>query len=93
MTLNVSDLKFYFEFIDKGAKEDLGINFSQPSAKELKITILNSNNPLGTGNQKPLAVGTINGKPLFLNYRIYSLEGADKTLIYTFYTGEEVVKK
>src|SRR5262245_27624982 len=49
----------------------------------LELTFKNFNNPLGTGNTKPTLVGKMRGRPAYLQYRVYDLAGADKTLHFT----------
>jgi hypothetical protein len=87
----IENIKFIFEFVDEEGKAGTDVNFTSPEERTLKITLKNFKNPLGTGNQKPMAVGTFHGLRLFLSYRVYQLEGSDKTLDYTFYTEGEVV--
>ena len=87
VVLEVANLKFVFVFLDEEGKEEPGVKFETPSGNELKIILSNFKNPLGAGNSKPYAIGNINGRHLYLSYRIYDLVGGDKTLHYTFYLG------
>ena len=54
-----------------------------------KLTLKNFNS-IGIGNVKPLQIGTLNHRELFLNYRVYSLDKGAKTLHYTWLLGKEV---
>ena len=58
----------------------------------MNITFINFNSSIGAGNVKPLPIGQINKRQLFLNYRIYSLadKKVGKSVHYTWYLGEEV---
>ena len=88
--VEVGNLKFIFEFVDDDGKAEEKSLFTTPSATELKITLMNIRNPLGTGNPKPLSVGKLNGRDMYLNFRVYDLVGSDKTLHYTLYLEQEV---
>lgn len=55
----------------------------------VKIIFTNYDNPLGSGNIDPIRIGTLGGKKLFLNYRIYPLEKSGSHIHYTFLLGEE----
>ena len=41
----------------------------------LKIRLINFNNPLGTENISPIKVGTLDGKQLFFQFRVYAMDG------------------
>jgi hypothetical protein len=56
----------------------------------VQITFINYNNSLGTGNITPLKLGRLNGRELFLNYRIYCLDKGGKHIHYTWLLGKEV---
>lgn len=58
----------------------------------LRVTFINFNNALGTGNTKPTKLGVIDDLNLYLNYRIYALDSnSDKTIHYTFYLSEDTI--
>ncbi len=58
----------------------------------LSLEFHNYNNPLGTGSSKPLKIADYQGKHIYLNYRVYSLnDTADKTIHYSFYLSEELI--
>jgi len=64
-------------------------NVEEPST--LKLTLYNFDGSFGAGTNKPMKIGKYEGRRLYLQIRIYPLEGsADKTLVYTLYKGEEV---
>jgi hypothetical protein len=54
-----------------------------------KLTLINFNS-IGVGNVKPLQIGTLNHRELFLNYRVYSLDKGAKTFHYIWLLGKEV---
>lgn len=56
----------------------------------LQMTFKNINAPTGYGTLKPIPIGTIEGRQIFLQYRIYDLGGtSDKMFHYTFYRSKE----
>ena len=69
-----------------------------PDKKGIILTFINFNNSLGTSNVKPLPLGFINDKDIFLNYRIHALNGgpeqpkAGKTIHYTWLMKDKEVK-
>ena len=85
------NLKLIFEYHDDilgtGVKETR-VEAAAIDNKTLKLTLHNFNNPLGAGSGTPLQLGILNGRKLFLQYRVYALSDADKTLQYTIYLGE-----
>lgn len=71
---NHSETKMEFQFINDNRADILLINF---------------NNPLGAGNIKPIQIGHTGGKNMYLNFRIYTLEGTSSKLVhYTWYARE-----
>ena len=58
--------------------------------KTMKITFFNFHNALGQGNTEAAEIGHINGKKLFLTFRIFALnEKKLRTFEYTFYLKNE----
>ena len=56
----------------------------------LKLTLYNFDDRFGAGTIKPLRIGKYEGRRLYIQLRIYTLQGSpDKTLQYTLYRGEE----
>lgn len=59
------------------------------SSTELELKLFNFNNPLGIGNTSPIFIGTNESKKIYLNYRVYTLQGVKSKLIhYTIYEEE-----
>jgi single-stranded DNA-specific DHH superfamily exonuclease len=87
----IEHLKFRMEFIDEEGKSEPNASYFSPNQQELVIKCLNFKNPLGSGNDKPVAIGKVKNRKLFLSYRIYQMQGGDKTVHYTFYLGEAEV--
>lgn len=83
------DMKIVMEFIDDKGEQKL--NGEAIEEKTLKLTLHNFNNSLGVGTTKPLVIGSINSKKLYMSFVVYSLSSDSlKTVHYTFYLGEEV---
>lgn len=55
-----------------------------------KLVFKNFNNSIGIGSVEPLVIGTLNGRPLYLNYIIYALSMGGKSFQYTWLLGKEV---
>ncbi len=86
-------LQIIFEFKDEEGKEDLRIEANAIDPKTLKVTLINFKNPLGSGSTKPVAIGSLDGRRLYVHYRVYSLsDTADKILHFNIYKAEEVSK-
>jgi len=59
--------------------------------RQLSLAFVNFTNVLGTGNVGPLPLGQVEGRRLYLYYRIYSLSKEPEKLVhYTWYLGERV---
>lgn len=99
-------VKFFIEDLtyEMVFKDDIEISEQKteatqtPDKKGILLTFINFNNSLGTSNVKPVPLGFINDKDLFLNYRIHSLNGgpdqlkAGKTIHYTWLMKDKEVK-
>lgn len=83
-------LRFKFETNDEKPDEQLAKASILESNKGIQITFTNYNNPLGTLNTKPLALGYYKNRNLYFNYKICSVDKIYKTVYYTFLLGEEV---
>jgi hypothetical protein len=85
-----ASLKIIIDFKIDDSIKDSPIKIDLPGNKTLKLTLVNTASSLGTGNAEILEIGHINGKKLYLNYRIYAIQGISNTVHYTFYLGKEV---
>jgi hypothetical protein len=87
----IGSLKFIFEFEDDSTKPNKTlVKVPLGDTKMLKLVFYNFNNNLGVGNIQPLSIGTIGGKRLFLNYRVYFLShDSGKTIHYSFLLKKE----
>ena len=85
-----ASLKIIIDFKIDTSIKDSPIKLDLPGNKTLKITLINTASSLGTGNAEVLEIGHINGRRLYLNYRIYAINGISNTIHYTFYLGKEV---
>jgi hypothetical protein len=65
-------------------------NAEKYGAIGIKITFINFNQSLGIANPTPMKIGKYFGKDLFLNFRIYYIEGKGHHLLYTWMVREEV---
>lgn len=76
-------------FAFKDDKSNTRVEASTPNPNTLKLTLFNYVSPLGMGTSKPVNIGTLVGKPLYIQFRVYSFDDADKTIHYTIYQSEE----
>ena len=83
-------LKLIIEFEEDKEIKGTSVKPSITSKDTLNLKLINYNNSLGTGNKKPLVFGNIEGRELYLNYRVFPLNEWDKTVHYTIYLGEDV---
>lgn len=71
--------------------KDIAINF-EIAEKKLIVRLRNFSNSLGTENLGPINVGTLEGKDLFLQFRVYAMDnGHNKLFHYTWLTKEKEV--
>lgn len=86
-------LKIIFSFRDETNNDKISVeNVPVDDPKVAKLVLVNFKNPLGTGNTQAIKLGTLDGLPLHINYRVYDIgsgSGADKTIHYTLYQLEE----
>ena len=54
----------------------------------LIFTLVNFDNPLGTGTNKPINFASYNSKTLYIHFRVTSLQDSDRTLYYSIYAEE-----
>ncbi|WFR64293.1 hypothetical protein P9222_09030 [Paenibacillus amylolyticus] len=78
-------LKVNMVFIDNDDSTDLDAEFDE-EAEEINLFFYNFDSPFGTGNSKPIPIGTLDNKKLFFNFRLNSItESKSKIFQYTFY--------
>ena len=77
---------FKNDFTDKSARIHAE-GFQKAGAQ---LTFYNFDSSLVMGNINPLNIGVLNGRELFLNYRVTSLEKGGKTFQFTWLLGKEV---
>lgn len=77
--------KMIMIFNDEESEEDSRVEPRVIGPSTIEVTFFNCKDPLGSGNSKPVHLGTIGGRTIYMNYRIYSYFDSDKTVHYTFY--------
>ena len=93
ISLHYADLGIRIVFEFKAGEEDRGtsVESSVPEAGTLRLTLFNFDDRFGAGTIKPMRIGKYEGRRLYVQLRVYTLQGSpDKTLQYTVYKGEEV---
>ena len=79
----IEDLEYVFRFVnteEKGAKMHIASN----DGKKMEIELQNFNDAIGIGNVNPIPMGTVQGKSLFMFFRVTQLEDGGKTMHYTW---------
>ena len=89
-TQDIKILRFIFVNDTTIKKQKVLATESKSESKTIELVFTNFNNPIGTGNAVPLPFGKYENRTLFLNYRIYHMEGAGKHIHYTWLLGKEV---
>ncbi|MBI3520160.1 MAG: hypothetical protein HY062_12510 [Bacteroidetes bacterium] len=54
-----------------------------------QLNFINFNDGLPTGNSSPIQIGNLNGRELYLNYRVSSLTKGGKSFDFTWLLGKE----
>jgi len=85
------DMVLRLVFVDDQSKTIFEVQTELINQTTLEFRLINFNVITGIGNAEPISLGTLAGRRLFFNYRVYSLNNSDmKTIHYTFYLGEVV---
>lgn len=85
-------MKLILVFLDDESKEDSSVKPRYIEPTTLEITFKNFKNSMGSGSTAPIPFAKLDGRQLYLNYRIYTLENVDKTFEYTIYRDDEMIK-
>lgn len=80
------DFTFLINFKDDIEKKEPLTNLVPIDNFTLQLDFVNFHNFQGGGNTNLINVGTLEHKPLFINYRVFELKEVGKTLIFNFYT-------
>lgn len=78
-------LKLVFQFTDEAGRDEPRQEGKSPDPTTLEVTLFNFKNPLGSGTIKPIPIGTLAGRQLYMHYRIYALGASDKMLHFTIF--------
>lgn len=86
MDINGEECLFRFVFLEDLENKEERTEFTNVSSKELEIQIFNSISAFGMGTVEPIELGNINGKNLFLSYRVFTSSNSEEKLLhYTWY--------
>lgn len=86
----IKNLKIKIKFENDPEDSNYKANITLENNTCLLITLVNFNNPLGTGLTNPVEIGTINGSHLYLQFIVYRLGESDtRMLSYTWLTKKE----
>ena len=78
------------KFLEDPQKDKAYFEAKIIDSNELELSIYNTDDTLGFGSEKPLLLGTLVGKKLYMNLSVSKLSAKERTIHYTFYLGEEV---
>jgi hypothetical protein len=82
---NGVELKLSFKFKTSSESKPT-IETEDVENNTLNLTLVNFDNPLGTGTINPIPIGTWHNKKLSLSFKVYSLSGSEqKSFEFTFY--------
>ena len=93
ISLNYPELgiKIVFEFKVGDESRGTYVDSGVPEPGTLLMSLYNFDDRFGAGTIKPMRIGKFEDRRLYVQLRVYTLQGSpDKTLQYTVYTGEEV---
>jgi hypothetical protein len=85
-------LQLSFEFKDNPGAKDLRVE-QLVEGSHMRLLLTNFNDPLGSGSSHPIQLGAIRERALFLNFRVYSLREADRTVVYTLYLANTLASR
>jgi len=84
------DYTIIFSFKGDETKEGMLTQLHTIDKFTLSIEFINSDKAANVGNIDLIPIGTLRNKELFLQYRVFSMNEASKTLTFNFFTGKEV---
>ena len=83
-------LKLIIEFTEDEKNKELKVDYKTTDPQTLRVICTNFDNPLGSGTLKPIEVGTISRRKLYIHFRVYPLNAiSDKTIHFTFFRNNE----
>jgi hypothetical protein len=86
----IKDIKVKLSFENDTSIKKPSMKAENSEDKILTFKLINFNNPLGIATTKPLQIGTITGRTLFLNFSVHTIGNtAQKTVHYTYYFEKE----
>lgn len=83
------DLKVVMCFENDKSEQEHHLSFHVRNNKELEIRFTNFNSSLGTANANPLPLAKVDGRQVYLNFRVLAGEDS-KQISHTWYLREEV---
>lgn len=89
LELDISGLRLIFNFLtdSKGQR----MEHELIDEKSLQLNVFNFDNFLGTGTIKPIKIGTIDNRHLYLSFIVHSIsKESNKLVTYTFFLGGNV---
>lgn len=93
MSFHIENLIITFEFVTDSEQPKLTVKTDIISSTHLKLIFINFDDTLGAGNIKPVRLGNLGEKGLYLQYRIYTLrEDAGKLVHYTWLLNKKLNK-
>lgn len=78
-------LKVIFRFVDETGDGKARIDGKVLDAHTLEVTLFNFKNPLGTGTTQPIPIGSLADRQIYIHFRAYGLDQADRTLHFTVF--------
>ena len=83
-------LRLVFKNEGENKNQSVKAQISDDDPRMVILNFTNYNNPFGTASPEPIPLGKLNGRPLFLNFRVYGTSKKSGVHIhYTWLLGKE----
>lgn len=87
----IKELEYVFQFA-KTEENEAKIRMVSNDGRKLVVELQNFDNSLGTGNVNPIPMGKLDGKDLFILFRVTQLDEGGKTMHYSWLSKKIDVK-
>ena len=84
------DFVFIINFVQDPENKETVTKYTAIDNNTVQIDFKNFNGCMGTGNSNLIPIGSLKGRSLFWNYRVFDLVKVSKAFMFNFYVGKEV---
>ncbi len=82
-------LKIIAKFVENKSESKTYAIIEKIGEHTIELEFVNFGRDLGSGNEEVLDLGYFGYRKIYLNYRVYAIQGLSNTLHYTFYSERE----